>query len=80
MASETDEKEKTILDWILSQKTVVVILIFSMLWMGWMLMRSNDQNQEAFKTLEKSLSYRDSLLIKCYEDRNRDIKALLDKK
>lgn len=75
-----NNERKTILDWILSQQTVVVILIFMMGGMAYLIIRSFDQNQRAFESLERSLSYRDSMLIKCYEDRNMDFKALLDKK
>lgn len=67
----------TISAWLLSQPTVVVVLILFIAGLGYMLVQANERNKEAQTILQETLARRDSLLMKCYQDRQEELKRIL---
>jgi hypothetical protein len=71
--------QNTLSTWLLSQPTLVVVLMLFIAGMGYMLVQANERNREVQTILQEALIRKDSLLSRCYHDYQEDIKRLMSK-
>ncbi len=75
--NNNDTLGSTISTWLLSQPTVVVVLILCIAGLGDMLVQANERNKEAQAVMREALERSDSLLIRCYGDRQEELIRIL---
>lgn len=72
--------QNTLSTWLLSQPTLVVVLMLFIAGMGYMLRQANERNREVQTILQEALIRKDSLLSRCYHDFQEETKRLMSTK
>lgn len=71
--------QNTLSTWLLSQPTLVVVLMLFIAGMGYMLVQANERNREVQTILQEALIRKDSLLTRCYKDFQEETKRIMSK-